>query len=420
MSPAQIMVVEDESIVAKDINHRLKSLGYQVPAMASSGAEAIKKASQTLPDLVLMDIRLKGDMDGVETAEQIRRRFNIPVVYLTAYADNPTLQRAKVTEPFGYILKPFEERELHTCIEVALYKHQMERKLRESEQWLATTLRCIGDGVMATDMTGRVKFINRVGEALTGWTQTDALDKDIAEVFHTLTDDPLDGCAVMVTKAIRQGHAIEISNRAILVAKDGTGMPIDYSAASIRGDRSQVAGVVVVFRDVTERRQTEEKLRYLSTHDILTGLYNRAYFEEEMLRLERGRHFPVSVIMTDIDGFKMVNDTDGHAAGDTLLRDAARVLKTAFRGEDVVTRFGGDEFAVLLPGTNAESAAEATARVRNSVAAYNNVHAGRPLMISLGSSTAESGQLADALKEADKRMYQEKMHNRLHDNGPQQ
>src|SRR5207249_3205124 len=159
MTKTQILVVEDEHIVAKDIQLRLQALGYHIPAVASSGEEALQKAEEIRPDLVLMDIRLKGPMNGVEAAEELRRRFNIPVVYLTAYADKHTLDRAKVTEPFGYILKPFEERELYTCIEVALYKHHTECKLRESEQWLATTLRCIGDGVIATDMAGRVKFI---------------------------------------------------------------------------------------------------------------------------------------------------------------------------------------------------------------------------------------------------------------------
>jgi len=189
----QILVVEDENIVAKDIEHRLKALGYHVPALASSGEEALKRAQETSPDLVLMDIRLKGAMDGVETAEELRRRFNIPVVYLTAYADANTLQRAKVTEPFGYILKPFEERELYTCIEVALYKHQMERRLKESEQWLVTTLQCIGDAVMATDVAGQVKFLNPVAEELTGWKQAEAVEHSFPEVFHILAREDLSG-----------------------------------------------------------------------------------------------------------------------------------------------------------------------------------------------------------------------------------
>ncbi len=120
MAKARVLVVEDEGIVARDIAMTLKSLGYAVPAITSSGEEAVKQAGEVHPDLVLMDIRLKGDMDGIQAAEEIRTRFSIPVVYLTAYADNNTLQRAKITEPYGYILKPFQERELYTSIEIAL------------------------------------------------------------------------------------------------------------------------------------------------------------------------------------------------------------------------------------------------------------------------------------------------------------
>ena len=130
MPGAQILVVEDEHIIALDIQTRLKKLGYNVPVVASTGAGAIQKAEQNRPDLVLMDIHLKGDMNGTEAAEQIRTRFDIPVIYLTAYADETTLERAKVTEPFGYVLKPFEERELHTVIEMALYRHKLDERVR--------------------------------------------------------------------------------------------------------------------------------------------------------------------------------------------------------------------------------------------------------------------------------------------------
>ncbi|MDK2947151.1 Response regulator receiver domain-containing protein [Methanolobus vulcani] len=122
----KILVVEDENIVALELKKRLKKLGYQVPSVAASGIEAINKAEGFLPDLVIMDIRLKGDMDGIQTAQIIHERFNIPVIYLTAHSDDETLKRAKKTEPYGYILKPFEEDELRTAIEIAVYKHQME------------------------------------------------------------------------------------------------------------------------------------------------------------------------------------------------------------------------------------------------------------------------------------------------------
>jgi len=137
----QILVVEDQRIVAEDIRENLEHLGYAVSAIASSGKEAIQKAEEVLPDLIMMDIRLKGKMDGIETAEYINQRLDVPVVYLTAFADEDTLQRAKQTQPFGYLIKPFKERELHTTIEVALYKHEMEVQLKELQDHLAKAQR---------------------------------------------------------------------------------------------------------------------------------------------------------------------------------------------------------------------------------------------------------------------------------------
>jgi CheY-like chemotaxis protein len=135
---ARILVVEDEGVIALDLRDRLTCLGYNVSSIAVSGEEAVRKAAEMRPDLVLMDIHLRGEIDGVETTEQIRSRFNIPVIYLTAYADEVIFQRAKVTEPFGYILKPFDERELHTAVEIALYRHQVEKRLQQHNKELAT------------------------------------------------------------------------------------------------------------------------------------------------------------------------------------------------------------------------------------------------------------------------------------------
>ncbi|MDZ7344982.1 MAG: response regulator, partial [candidate division KSB1 bacterium] len=133
--PTKILVVEDESIVAKHIQTSLERLGYVVPVVASSGEDAIENAALVQPDLVLMDVKLKGMMDGIEAAEKILHQLDVPIVYLTAYADDDTLKRAKITEPYGYILKPFQERELHTTIEMAINKHKVERKLKAREQF---------------------------------------------------------------------------------------------------------------------------------------------------------------------------------------------------------------------------------------------------------------------------------------------
>lgn len=171
MAKAKIMIVEDDRIVAEDIQASLKKLGYAVSATVSFGEEAIKKAKEDNPDLVLMDIVLSGEMNGTEAADQICFQFNIPIVYLTAYTDEQVMEKAKITEPYGYIIKPFEDRELKIALEIALYKHRMEKKLKESEAWFSATLKSIGDAVISTDSKGYVNFMNPVAESLTGWSQ---------------------------------------------------------------------------------------------------------------------------------------------------------------------------------------------------------------------------------------------------------
>jgi len=269
MSQAQILVVEDESIVANDIRRRLTNLGYAVVDMAASAQEAIEKAEERHPDLVLMDIVLKGPMDGVEAAEYIRAHFDIPIVYLTAYADDRTLQRAKITEPFGYILKPFEERDLHISIQMALYKHQMERKVQASEEWLAATLQSIGDAVMTTDRQGTITLMNPVAEALTGWTQEEALGKPWAEVFRIINEETRATPESPVQRALRDGLVIGLANHTILIAKDGTETPIENSAAPIKDGKGRVTGIVLVFRNISQRRHAEEALRW--AHNELEG-----------------------------------------------------------------------------------------------------------------------------------------------------
>jgi diguanylate cyclase (GGDEF)-like protein/PAS domain S-box-containing protein len=165
----------------------------------------------------------------------------------------------------------------------------------------------------------------------------------------------------------------------------------------------------VVMVDITRSKKVEEDLRHLSIHDSLTGLYNRGFFMEEMARLERGRDFPVSIVMGDVDGLKEINDKEGHAAGDILLKSVAQVLAEAFRAEDVIARVGGDEFAVLLPSTNATAAEVSIQRVRRAIHANNAGGTPTSIHLSLGVSTAEKTMpLLDVLKIADENMYREK------------
>lgn len=258
MAKPQILIVEDDKIITMELEKRLEGLEYHVVAITSSGEDAIERAASMHPDLVLMDIRLKGPMDGVEAAAEIRDRFDIPVVYLTAYADERTLQRAKITEPFGYVLKPFEEQGLHTAIEMALYKHRMERKLRQSEQWLSTTLKSIGDAVIATDARGYVTFMNPIAEVLTGWKFEEIRDKKAMDTFQLLGEESHMAVESPVAEALRQGAPIGLG-RHLLLTRDGQEIPIDGSTALIRNEQAGVDGVVLVFRDMSQRKHEEEE-----------------------------------------------------------------------------------------------------------------------------------------------------------------
>lgn len=156
-----ILVVEDESIVAEDIKNSLQMAGYTVLATASSGADAIKRVKEFHPDIVLMDIVIKGEIDGIETAKQIRSVLDIPVVYLTAFSDEKTIERAKITEPFGYIIKPFNKRELSITVEMALYKHRIDDELKKSMKFFESILQSIVFGIWVTDKDDIIRYANQ-------------------------------------------------------------------------------------------------------------------------------------------------------------------------------------------------------------------------------------------------------------------
>jgi hypothetical protein len=257
---AKILIVEDENIVAFNIQNRLERLGYIVTAVSSSGEVALQKVEQTHPDLVLMDIKLKGMIDGIQAAERIRTEFQIPVVYLTAYTDEETLNRAKRTEPYGYILKPFEARDLNTTIEIALYKHQIEQQLRQREQWLATTLKSIGDAVITTDSQGVVTFMNPVAEALTRWNSEEVLGNDLSQFFHAINEKTREIVENPINLVLQEGVTVGLENHTLLITKDGSEIPIDDSAAPIKNEEGNILGAVLVFHDMTEQQQFQSLL----------------------------------------------------------------------------------------------------------------------------------------------------------------
>jgi two-component system cell cycle sensor histidine kinase/response regulator CckA len=254
----RILVVEDERIVARELQLRLRDFGYDVPTTVATAEDAIRSASEHCPDLVLMDIRIRGERDGIETAEILRRRYDVPVVYLTAHSDDATIARAKATGPLGYLLKPLKPGELKSAVEIALYKHEMSRQLRERERWFSTTLRSIGDAVISTDPMGLVTFMNPVAETLTGWRSEDATGQTLGSVLQLVDELTKSNVENPIARALRSGKVVKVE--ASMTSRQGTERSISDSAAPIIDDQGRVLGGVLVFSDVTDERRLRRQL----------------------------------------------------------------------------------------------------------------------------------------------------------------
>jgi two-component system cell cycle sensor histidine kinase/response regulator CckA len=263
MNETTIFIVEDEAIVAENLTSKLEQLGYAVAGIATRGEEAVEMALHLKPQLILMDIQLEGDLDGITAAEMIRQRYDMPVIFLTAHSDPATLARAKITGPFGYILKPFELRDLATQIELAFSKHRAEQELRAQREWLRVTLNSIGDAVIATDDQGRITFMNPVAESLTGWSVAEATGKPLQAIFRIVNEHTRATLEDPVGKVLQSGRVVGLANHTVLLQRDGRGVPIDDSGAPILDVQGRIQGVVLVFRDISERRRVlaqQEKL----------------------------------------------------------------------------------------------------------------------------------------------------------------
>jgi diguanylate cyclase (GGDEF)-like protein/PAS domain S-box-containing protein len=423
--PARVLVVEDEKIVARDLMLALEDLGYVVPAIASTGELAIQKATELRPDLVLMDIRLAGELDGIEAAQIITKQLALPIVYLTAHADEATLARAKVTHPLGYLLKPFEERELRAVIEIALYKHEMELRLTENAQWLSVVLHSIGDGLLTTDTEGRITLLNPVAEQLTGWSCQEALGRPSTEVFKLIQENSRKPIDDLIQKVLATGESLMLPEFTLLVRKDGIELPIEDSiapivcqkgVAPIQDRQGHITGAVVIFRDVTQQRLSAEKLHRHAFYDDLTNLSNRTWFRERLTdataRLKRQPTYLFAVLFLDLDRFKVINDSMGHLVGDQLLVAVADRLTKACRTVDTVSRLGGDEFAILLEGLKTqEEALQVAQRIQKSLSIpvyINGQEVFTNASIGIVFGATEHQQIEDLIQDADIAMYRAK------------
>ena len=257
-SKPKILVVEDEQVVALDVEATLEGMGYQVVGIAGTGHEALQMTEKSCPDLVLMDIQLHGSTDGIVTATEIRKRWEIPVVFVTAFASADVLARARTAGAYGYVTKPFRTTELNATVAIALEQHRLTKQIFQEHGWLRTLLAGMSDGVIAADIKAEVKFMNGVAEKLTGWTLNEALGRPIEEVYPLRTEDGRRVKLCQLRRAIATNQPIG-RERFLLEHRSGRTIIIEDSASPIHDSQGQLVGAVTVMTDITERQQAERE-----------------------------------------------------------------------------------------------------------------------------------------------------------------
>ncbi len=284
----KILIVEDSYIVALHLQATLENEGYLIVGKCTSGEEALLFLESNLPDLVLMDIMLEGAMDGIEVAELIKEKYNLPVIYITALSDRDTIARAKLTEPYGFLTKPFEDREIFTVIDMALYKHSMETKLWQSEEKYFSTLKSISDAVIVIDTNFQITFINPSAQALTQFAVAQTVGRsifDILKLKDSITGafpiNPLQ-CPLGVT------NQTSLPQNALLVNASGKELPIGESTLSLLLDgKERLNGLVITFRDVSEKLEKEAMLKRIEKVKVLSLIEGQ---EKERRRIAQDLH----------------------------------------------------------------------------------------------------------------------------------
>jgi diguanylate cyclase (GGDEF)-like protein/PAS domain S-box-containing protein len=287
-------------------------------------------------------------------------------------------------------------------------RKELESALAVEKKLMETTLRSIGDGVISTDQKGIIVYLNPVAEFLTGWTQADAQGKPVQDIFDMTETSTGEKSKSIVSLLLASRQAMELTN-GLLVSKSGKKRPIEISAAPILYENDEIIGVVLAFRDYTERKQRQEEIEYLCYYDQLTGLCNRRFFEEAHLRMDIDENLPLSIAMGDVNGLKLVNDSFGHATGDELLIKVAQAMKKGCRADDVIARLGGDEFVVIMPKTDKETAEKVITRMKE--LSRNETVRTVGISISFGCETKSRSDesIQETIKDAENHMYRHKL-----------
>lgn len=286
-------------------------------------------------------------------------------------------------------------------------KAAQEQLAYERNRYLQTLI-SIGDGVLVVDRDGKIEMLNHVAQRLTGWTNEEAHGKEYKDVFVLSHEYPGHSITDPIESVFRTNTAQELENHAVLTARDGDRHFLEDNASPIINERNESTGVVLVFRDVTEKREQKNRIEYLSFHDTLTSLFNRRYFEEALMRTDTEGNLPISIVMGDINGLKLTNDVFGHTYGDMLLTGVSAVFRNNCRSNDIIARWGGDEFILLFPKTDLEETQKIVLRIKKEFSEKRIRGIRGSISMGICCKTDSSESMADVLSKAEENMYSEK------------
>jgi len=288
MSKARILIAEDSFIVAYHLQNTLESEGYTVLSKCDSAEAVLQFVETNRPDLVVMDIMLSGSMDGIQAASVLKSKYNIPVVYITAFADRNTIGRAKITEPYGFLTKPFEDREIFTVIEMALYKHDIESRLKQSEEKYFSTVNSISDAVITVDRDYFISYMNPSAEAITQCTSAIAQGRPVMAVLNLKNDVTQETAINPIQCMLGTGNLSCMPDDLIVIGKNGLEIPIGESSLSpMLDNKGNFIGLIIVFKNLMERKSHDRLMQEMEYHQMTALIEGQ---EKERARIAKDLH----------------------------------------------------------------------------------------------------------------------------------
>jgi len=396
-----ILIIEDNKMNIQILVNIMKGTKHQI-AIAKNGKNALKFVKKRFPDLILLDIMIPG-IDGYKVCEKLKNddlTKEIPIIFISALNDVKDKLKGFKLGAVDYISKPFQEKEVLARINTHLKLKSAKEKLQQDNKWFKTLFENATEPIIIFDKNHCIVDINDEFKKVFRYQLNEVKGMDIDDVMEKGKKNAANREG---TKLLLSGKQVQLEEKRY--SKNGVAIDCLIKGIPVIID-GKLAGGFVMYVDITEIKKKEEKIRYISLHDKMTGLYNRRYFEDEMSRINKSRRLPVSLIVADIDGLKKINDNYGHKKGDEYIKRSADIINSVTRSADIVARIGGDEFAVILPHTGKKVASEVVKRIQE-ICKKESYKSRNKISISAAYAVKDnqSKSLNEVFKQADENMY---------------